>query len=711
MIHIFRNSYEVNMLPIDKYIELSWFRFESYSFNIWKKKIKINFNKFLLKFKINSKKKLKKLNLVWRKNYRYIILYIYNLKCSFFYNILDNESLDLFNEILDNNNNIFEKNLIVIHPLILKQINKFVNNLNLIQTSLNISKKKSKKQKKILKLLYLQILKKKKFFKLLCLYNGKKMNILNYKYLNIYLSFIKFLDKNFIILYLTEFVFFVDFLLNLIIMNEFIFFIYLYVFYLEINFELTEYIYYFSLLKNKDLYHNYFVNVSNIFNNIKYTKLSLSLSFFKFYKNPYINIYNFIESKLELFCIIIFCELMFLCFAFIFFLYGTFDNFFNKFLNIIKIKSLELFILLEYMLINTLKKQYYLNNLLLNNLIKKFLTDKNFVINYLYKYYNTHISQLIKSLYLHNFLILIKHLMSLFEMNNTLNLINNQSNLIIERVEIFKNYKIHYNYNINKLTNIQYFVDFIFKTLNWVFLVLIDRYKYHDKLQPVKTFEDLSLVKPVPFKKKLSMSDLGIYVASKTRRGRPRKLTIFQTESLIQEGILEPIKPLTKKQEYEIEHGVSWDFAQKNPEYMKKVEDYVIRRELRREQRFSKLKETEPKRARGRPGKNITLKNSSTSINSVLNLNTNNINKQKKTVSKLKLYYLHNNKVLEISGLGLLVHNFNLTLFCKIQNKLLNLKRLPTFKSLKHLMFFRIYRSGYYYKKTKKKIIKNYMKL
>ena len=45
MIHLFRNSYEINMLSIEKYIELSWSRFEYYQFNIWKKKLSLNFNK------------------------------------------------------------------------------------------------------------------------------------------------------------------------------------------------------------------------------------------------------------------------------------------------------------------------------------------------------------------------------------------------------------------------------------------------------------------------------------------------------------------------------------------------------------------------------------------------------------------------------------------------------------------------------------------
>ena len=218
------------------------------------------------------------------------------------------------------------------------------------------------------------------------------------------------------------------------------------------------------------------------------------------------------------------------------------------------------------------------------------------------------------------------------------------------------------------------------------------------------------------------MAELGVYVASKSKRGRPRKLTIFQTESLIQEGILEPKKPLTKKQLYEEEHGVSWEFAQKNPEYMKKVEDYIIRRELRRKNRFSKTTEIVKKLSRGRPRKNIIFEESTTlkdsdNINLVKNVTdrdkdtlkiSNDIDDiHKKIPSKTKLYYLHNNEVLEIKVHGLLVKDFNLNLCFKIQNKLLNLKKLYIFKTFKKLNFWRIYRSGYSCKRIKNKVFKN----
>lgn len=97
----------------------------------------------------------------------------------------------------------------------------------------------------------------------------------------------------------------------------------------------------------------------------------------------------------------------------------------------------------------------------------------------------------------------------------------------------------------------------------------------------------------------------------KKKRGRPRKLTIYQRSF-----IPEVEKPLTKKELFEAEWHVPYDFAQEHPEYMAKVYELVEKRKAKFAKKMEEAYAPKPepvKRPRGRPRK--TLLSDNTDIN------------------------------------------------------------------------------------------------
>lgn len=627
-IYINNKGPEKNSLFLEAYLDLSWFRYDTYIHKIWDKDLDLNLNNFFISFK-NLKKITELFNLSLNLLYKFkFTIIIFSKLYKILYNLIQNIKYYNFINIIDNLDVQIEQ-ILLINPIInnklillLVQLNHFkdiiskIKIINLKQIKL-ILKQFLLKHKLILYIFYNKILHLEVFDDVeLC---SKKTfffyiinDMLNFLYLSIFKNRINILNYNFY------------------------------------NYPYYNFIYYVY-----DFFY-FFFTIYNIIDKICFIKLNIishvnklinTIIFFQTYLLNNINLFfSFKESKLELLNIILFLELFFLCCSFIAVVDINFDNFYLKCLNFIKINYFELLNLLEFMCTNILKKKYYFFNIYISNLIKNFLTDINLFKLYLIKYYNLIFIKIIKSVYLKSYIVTIKVLMSLYNFNLSLNILNDSIEFIklVRSLTVSKLKRINYLFNL--FYNLSYYFDSIIQNLNYIFLISLKQYEKNKLV--VNLENNLDLIKPTPYKNQMSMEELGEQVQLKilnSKRSKPRNLTIYQTNSLIELGVLEPKKKLTKKELYEDEWGVSWEFAQNNKDYMSDVSDYITRRNLRRQNRLINNKIIKKKSLRGKPSKI-------------------------KIESKYDLYYLHNQTALNINLSLLYIQDFNIFLYFKIMN-------------------------------------------
>ncbi len=532
------NGFEKKLSYIDKYIGLSSFRFDFYKQQILNKRIKFN----------NLKKKI------------YFFRYIKHKYLKFVYYIYNGYKKN--NDIIFNNNII---NMFFYFIMYVKYL-KFINYILYIDT-VNFTKKNQKVTNLPLKLLEESI---EEFVNSLFDINLKKnknkiiSSIFKHFKTNKRVFFIKNSKQSFYKKFVKNSLISSDNLcdnLGVILINN----IY--------NFKFS-----ISLLVNKLVLNNEKLNIfkSNI--DIK-KKISLNLNIFyrNIFKNDILGIksFSYIESKLMLFCVIIFYELIFFLIGYISFFKIEFNNILIQFLYIINLHKIELFHFLEIMCINSFNKDFFNYQSLIISIIKQFLNDKNFIVYFLTKYYNIFISDIINYVILEDFSELIEIFMSAYHKNTYLNIINISINFIKNSCKNF--ISIKNRYPANKVLNFNYYFNSIL-FINNFFLETIISYK--KKIIPNTNIDDnLDLIRQTPLKLKDSMEMLSSLIQNLPKRGRPRNLTIYQKGILIAEGVLEPEKPLTKKELYELEWGVPYKFAQENKKYMENLFNYVSNRE------------------------------------------------------------------------------------------------------------------------------------
>jgi len=619
---------EKNSLSLEAYLDLSWFRYDTYIHKIWDKDLDLNLNNFFSFYKFI--KKIKELfnlslNLLYKFKFTLIIfLKLYKI----LYNLIQNIKYYNFINRFDNLDVQIEQ-ILLINPIINKKLILLTNQLNNFKDIISKIKIINLKQ---IKLILKQFLLKHQ--SILYIFYNKILHLEVFDYIEL----------------CSKIFFFVS------IINDMLNFLYLSIFKNRINilnYNSYNHPYYNYIYYVYDFYNALFT-IYNIIYKLFFIKLNIISTINKLLINTIIffqtclliNInffFSFKESKLELLSIILFLELFFLCCSFIAVVDINFDNFYLKCLNFIKLNNFELLNLLEFMFINILKKKYFFFNIYISNLIKKFLTDINLFKLYLIKYYNLKFIKIIKSVYLKSYILTIKVLMSLYNFNLSLNILNDSFEFIklVRSLNLSKLKNINYLFNL--FYNLSYYFDSIILNLNYIFLISLKQY---EKKLVVSLENNLDLIKPTPYKNQISMEELAEQVQLKmlkSKRSKPRNLTIYQTNSLIELGVLEPKKNLTKKELYQDEWGVSWEFAQDNKDYMLDVSNYILRRNLRRQTRLINNKSIKKKSLRGKPSK-IKIK----------------------IESKYDMYYLHNQKALDINLSLLSIQDFNMFLYFKI---------------------------------------------
>jgi hypothetical protein len=325
----------------------------------------------------------------------------------------------------------------------------------------------------------------------------------------------------------------------------------------------------------------------NIFYNLKKNiNLKVDLLYFNYFNFvDILHILPFKESKIMLFCLSIFCELMYICFSYIVFLKIEFINIIQICLDLINLYKFEIFSFLEFMCIQTFKKDYFINQLLILSIIKQFLNDNKFLTQIFVKYYNSYTVDIIKYLYINNFSEIIENFQS------SSNIFLNSNNSFNNFVKTFFNNFILLKYSIyqlNKFLNVNYYLKIFNHKFNNLFKKV---FVFHNNKVIKINNDNLDLVRPTPLKFKVSIETLSEKVQNSSKRGRPRKLSIYQKDILIEEGVLEPLKPLTEKESYENQWGFSYEFAKDNSDYVKNLSDYISTRDKnykKKEQKFSK---------------------------------------------------------------------------------------------------------------------------
>jgi hypothetical protein len=556
LIHFFRNGFVKNLSFIDNFITTSYSRFEIYQNKIQNKIIKFNSNnkiritfdiliknkyfKYLFSLKNLKKKQKKKIKTI------YFYLNIYNFYIQYLkfinYSIYIDVNIDIIDDRRYNKlNKIFNllevdgKNLI--ESLLVVEGKKMKNKHNLYK---HLKKKKQLVRTRIISttkiILHKKVIKNRVCFFIsetnICDKTGILSNINNKTY-SLYNKLYNLFEFK-----LNSFKNKLN--LNKIRVNTF--------YNLKININLKVDLLYFNSFNSVDILH----------------------------------ILPFKESKIMLFCLSIFCELMYICFSYITFLKIEFINIIQSCFDLINLYKFEIFSFLEFMCIQTFKKDYFRNQLLILSIIKQFLNDNKFLTNFFIKYYNSYNVDILKYLYINDFSEIIKNFRS------SSNIFLDSNNSFINFVKTFFNNFILLEYSIyplNRFLNLNYYLKIFNHKFNNLFKkVLVFQ---NNKIIQINN-DNLELVRPTPLKFKVSIETLSETVKNSSKRGRPRKLSIYQKDILIEEGVLEPLKPLTEKQLYENEWGVSYEFAQENSDYIKNLSDYISTRDKKKKQKISK---------------------------------------------------------------------------------------------------------------------------
>jgi hypothetical protein len=120
-------------------------------------------------------------------------------------------------------------------------------------------------------------------------------------------------------------------------------------------------------------------------------------------------------------------------------------------------------------------------------------------------------------------------------------------------------------YPLNKFLNLNYYFKFFISKFNNIFIKT-----YNNKVIPISSDDNLDLIRQTPLNFQVSIETLSETVQNMSKRGRPRKLSFYKKGILIEEGVLEPLKPVIENK-----LGVSYEFVQNNPGYIQNIYDYI----------------------------------------------------------------------------------------------------------------------------------------